>query len=137
MPPRKRTATAPAATEGAKIGEPVPKAIIDTDTASVGIPPQPDYDPREELRAMRKQLESLRLEISAAARSVKGGAMQAARQTESTVKLYPVSSLLAVAAVAGALAFAIAGLHSSTPRSRYDRALDEMRDLYDRIRDHL
>jgi hypothetical protein len=137
MPPRKRIATAPAATEGAKIGEPAPKAIIDTDTASVGIPPQPDYDPREELRAMRKQLETLRHEISAVARSVKGGAMQAARQTEATAKLYPVSSLLAVAAVAGACAFAIAGFRASTPRSRYDRALDEMRDLYDRVRDRL
>ncbi|UFS78951.1 MULTISPECIES: hypothetical protein [Rhizobium] len=137
MPPRKRTATAPAVTEGAKIGEPVPKAIVDTSNASVGIPPQPDYDPREEIRALRRQMESLRREISAAARSVKGGAMQAARQTEATVKLYPVSSLLAVAAVAGAFAFAIAGLRSSTPRSRYERALDEMRDLYDRIRDRL
>lgn len=137
MPPRKRTDTAPLVAKGAKIGEPVPKAIVDTNTAVVGIPPQPDYDPREEIGALRKQMEALRQQISDAAQSVKGGARQAARQTEATVKLYPVSSLLAAAAVAGAFAFAIAGLRSSTPRSRYDRALDEVRDLYDRIRDRL
>jgi hypothetical protein len=42
MPPR-MDKTATLVTKGAKIGEPVPRAIVDTNTASVGIPPQPDF----------------------------------------------------------------------------------------------
>jgi len=137
MPPRKPAKPAALDTTGAKIASPVPKGVIDTATGEVGVPTQPDYDPREELGAMRKQLEILQKQVSAATQSVKSGARQAARQTEATVKLYPVSTLVAVAAAAGAIAFAIAGTRSAPPRSRYDSALDEIRHLYDKVRDRI
>jgi hypothetical protein len=135
MPPRKPTETAKLESSVTKIGEPVPKAVIDVNTASVGIPPQPNRDPGVELGALRKQVETLQQQVADAAQAVKGGTRQAARQAEATVKLYPVSALLAVAAVASAFAFAIAGRRTAPPRSRYDSALDEARGLYDRVRD--
>ena len=137
MPPRKPAKPAALDTTGAKIASPVPKGVIDTATGEVGVPSQPHYDPHEELGALRKQLETLQKQVSAAAQSVKGGAREAARQSEATVKLYPVSTLVAVAAVVGAVAFAIAGSRAAPARSRYDRALDEMRDLYDKVRDRI
>lgn len=133
--PRKQANISTLITKGVKVGEPVPKAIVDAATASVGIPPQSDYGLPEELGALRNQMEALRQQIAEATRTVKGGARIAARQTEATVKLYPVSSLLAVAAVAGAIAFAFVALRSSPPSSRYDRTLDNMRKLYDRVLD--
>ncbi|MGO4441024.1 hypothetical protein [Rhizobium sp. RAF56] len=137
MPPRKPAKSATLETIGAKIASPVPKGIVDTATGEVGVPVKPDYDPREELGALRKQLETLQKQMSDAAQSIKGGAREAARQTEATVKMYPVSTMVAVAAAVGAIAFAFAGSRSAPPRSRYDRALDEMRDLYDRVRDRI
>jgi hypothetical protein len=128
--PRKRTDATSLKTESAKVGDPIPKAIIDTNIAAVGIPPQ---DPRDQIGAMRAQIETLRQQISDVARSVRGEATKAARQTEATVKLYSVSALVAVAVVS-VFAFAVAGLRAAPPRSRYDRALDEMRDLYDQLR---
>lgn len=136
MPPRKDK-TATLVTEGAKIGEPVPRAIVDTNTASVGIPPQPDFNPAEEISTLRQQVKTLRKQVEEAAGSAKASAKAAARQTQATVKLYPVSSLVAVAAVAGALAFVVAGLRSTPPRSRYESAIEDLRDLYDRIRDRI
>jgi hypothetical protein len=137
MPPRKPTKITTLDTTAAKIGEPVPKGIVDIDTASLGIPPQPDLGPREELSALRKQVDVLRRQVDDAAQAAKVGARQVARRTDATVKLYPVSTLVTVAAVAGAFAFAVAGLRAAPPRSHSDRALDEMRDLYDRIRGRL
>jgi hypothetical protein len=122
-------------TEGAAIGEPVPRAIIDTNADAVGIPPQPEFDAQEEIGALRKQLDTLRQQVADAAGAVRNKAGQAARQTEATVKLHPVSTLVAVAALTGAVAFAIAGLRSAPPRSRYDRTLDDLRDLYAAVRD--
>ena len=135
MSPRKRIDAPTLDIGGAKIGEPDPETIVDTDASSRGTPSQPDFDPREELRALRKQIDSLRQQVSAAAQVVKGSAKQAARQTEATVKLYPVSTLVVVAVVSGAFAFTIAGLRAAPPRSRAERVLDEMRALYDRMRD--
>ncbi|MGO4568376.1 hypothetical protein AB4Z52_25795 [Rhizobium sp. 2YAF20] len=137
MPPRKSTKTTTLGTTATKIGEPVPKGTVDNNTASPGIPSQSDIDARQALGALRKQVDVLRRQVADVAQAVKGGARQAARQTEATVKLYPVSTLVTVAAVAGAVAFAVAGLRAAPPRSRSDRALDEMRDLYDRIRGRL
>ncbi|WP_027686503.1 hypothetical protein [Rhizobium leguminosarum] len=131
MPRRKSTDTT-LDTKGAKIGEPVPKAIIDTNTASVGVPRQSDHDLSEELGALRKQIGSLQQQVLNAARSAKGSAGKAIRQTEATVKLYPASTLLLVAAVAGALAFAVR--RGALPRHRAQPALRELRDLYDTIR---
>jgi len=119
-------------TTGAKIGEPVPKAIIDTNTASVGIPRQSDQGLREELSALRQQIDALQQQVFHGARAAKGGARKAVRQTQAAVKLYPASSLLLVATVAGALAFA--GRRASVPRHRHQAALREVRDFYDRIR---
>jgi hypothetical protein len=136
MPPRKEK-TVTLVTEGAKIGEPVPRAIVDTNTASVGIPPQPDFNPAEEISALRQQVDTLRKQLAEAAGTAKVSAKAAARQTQATVKLYPVSSLFAVAAVAGAFAFAVAGLRSTRSRTRYDSTLDDLRDLYDRVRDRI
>ncbi|MGO7580673.1 hypothetical protein ACC699_39160, partial [Rhizobium ruizarguesonis] len=58
-----------------------------------------------------------------AGRSAKGSARKAMRQTESAAKLYPASTLLLVAAVAGALAFA--GRRAALPRHRPRPALRE------------
>ncbi|MBX5156840.1 hypothetical protein HJB89_06800 [Rhizobium sp. NZLR8] len=134
MPRRKSTETMTLDTNGAKIGEPVPKAIIDTNTASVGIPRQPDQGLREELSALRQQIDALQRQVFDGARSLKGGARKAKRQTEAAVKLYPASTLILVAAVAGAFAFA--GHRASLPRHRH-QSLRELRDLYDAIRERI
>ena len=136
MPPRKDK-TATLVTEGAKIGEPVPRAIVDTNTASVGIPPQADFNPDEEISALRQQVDALRKQLAEAAGGAKASARVAARQTQATVKLYPVLSLFAVAAVAGAFAFAVAGLRTTPARTRYESTLDDLRDLYGRVRDRI
>jgi hypothetical protein len=115
----------------------VPKGVVDTATGKVGVPVQPDHDLHEELGALRKQLETLQKQVTSVAQGIKGGARVAARQTEATVKLYPVSTMVAVAAAVGAIAFALASSRSAPPRSRYDRAFDEMRDLYDRVRERI
>ncbi|MBY5326317.1 hypothetical protein AB9E29_17210 [Rhizobium leguminosarum] len=135
MPRRKSTETTTLDTKGARIGEPVPKAVIDTNTASVGVPRQSDHDLSEELGALRKQIGTLQQQVLDAARSAKGSAGKAMRQTEAAVKLYPASTLLLVAAVAGALAFA--GRRAALPRHRPPLALRELRDLYDTIRERL
>lgn len=121
--------------EGVKIGEPVPRGVVETSSASVGIQPLSEFDAQEEISALRRQLETVRQQLADATAAVKGGARQVARQTEATVKLYPVSTLVTVAALAGAFAFAVAGLRASPQRSRYDRTLDDLRDMYDRVRD--
>jgi hypothetical protein len=132
MPRRKSTETTTLDSRGAKIGEPVPKAVIDTNTASVGVPRQPDHDLGEELSVLRKQIGALQEQVLDAARSAKGSAGRAMRQTEAAVKLYPASTLLLVAVIAGALAFA--GRRAALPRHRPQPALRELRDLYDMIR---
>ncbi|MGR9355412.1 hypothetical protein [Rhizobium leguminosarum] len=132
MPRRKSTETMTLDSRGAKIGEPVPKAVIDTNTASVGVPRQPDHDLGEELSVLRRQIGTLQEQVLDAARSAKGSAGRAMRQTEAAVKLYPASTLLLVAVIAGALAFA--GRRAALPRRRPQPALRELRDLYDMIR---
>jgi hypothetical protein len=132
MPRRRSTETTTLDSRGAKIGEPVPKAVIDTNTASVGVPRQPDHDLGEELSVLRKQIGALQDQVLDAARSAKGSAGRAMRQTEAAVKLYPASTLLLVAVIAGALAFA--GRRAALPRHRPQPALRELRDLYDMIR---
>ena len=132
MPRRKSTETTTLDSRGAKIGEPVPKAVIDTNTASVGVPRQPVHDLGEELSVLRKQIGALQQQVLDAARSAKGSAGRAMRQTEAAVKLYPASTLLLVAVIAGALAFA--GRRAALPRHRPQPALRELRDLYDMIR---
>jgi hypothetical protein len=132
MPRRKSTETTTLDSRGAKIGEPVPKAVIDTNTASVGVPRQPDHDLGEELSVLRKQIGALQEQVLDAARSAKGSAGRAMRQTEAAVKLYPASTLLLVAVIAGAFAFA--GRRAALPRHRPQPALRELRDLYDMIR---
>jgi hypothetical protein len=120
---------------GAKIGEPVPRGVVETSSASVGIQPLPEFDAQEEISSLRRQLETVRKQLADFTDAVKGGARQVARRTETTVELYPVSMLVAVAALAGAFAFAVAGLRAVPDRSRYDRTLDDLRDMYDRVRD--
>jgi hypothetical protein len=134
MAPRKTTDTTTLDIAGAKIGEPA-KTIVERSKASAGVPAQADFNAEREIGALRTQLEVMQKQLSAAAYAAKGGAKEAARQTQATVKLYPVSTLVAVAAIAGAFAFAVAGLRSSPTRSRYDWSVDDLRDLYDRLRD--
>jgi len=132
--PAKKTITKPLVAEGARIGEPVPRAIVDTNTASVGIPPQPEFNAENEIGVLRKQLEALRQQVAGASGAVKGGARQAVRQTEATVKLYPLSTLGAVATAAAVVALAIVGFRTAPRRTRYDRGLEDLRDLYDSVR---
>ncbi|MBW8788153.1 hypothetical protein HLI03_13980 [Rhizobium laguerreae] len=138
MPPRKSTATKTLDTTGAKIGEPVPKAIIDTNTASVGVPRQAESDLQEDLSALRKQIDALQQRVANAAQSAKGNAGDAMRQTQAAVKHHPVSTLVVVAAVCGALALIFTGRRAEPPRRyRYRPALDELREFYDSVRDRL
>jgi hypothetical protein len=135
MPAEKKMTTRPLVADGAKIGEPVPRAVVDVNTASIGIPPQPEFNAEEEIGLLLSQVEILRRQVADASAAVKTGASVAVRQTKATVKLYPVSSLVTVAAVAAIFGLAIAGrLQASARQSTYDRALDDMRDLYDKIR---
>jgi hypothetical protein len=131
MPPRKRGTTTLEASE-TKIGEAVPKAVIDSAKASVGIPPH--VYPVEEVAAMRSQLEALREQISDMASRIGDGARQTARQVEGTAKLYPMSSVLAVAGLTAVFVFAVTGICSGPPRSRSERILEDVQDLYERAR---
>lgn len=117
--------------EGARLGETVPRAVIDRATASVGIPPEPGFNAGEEIDIIRKRLEDLRQQLNAASDIVRDGARQGARQAEAGVKLYPMSSLLAAAAATAALTLAIVGLSPRSRRSRYERVFDDLRGLYD------
>jgi len=132
--PAKKTITKSLVAEGARIGEPVPRAIVDTNTASVGIPLQPGFNAEKEIGVLRKQLEALRQQVADASVAVKGGARQAVRQTEATVKLYPLSTLGAVATAAAVVALAIVGFRTAPRRTRYDRGLEDLRNLYDSVR---
>jgi len=131
--PAKEPATKQLLADGAKLGEAVPRAVVDRNTASVGIPPLPEVDTEAELGTLRKQLETLRQQVADASAAVKGGARHAVRQTEATVKLYPLSSFMTVATIAAVFAFAAIRLQAPR-RSRYDRALSDLRDLYDSLR---
>jgi ElaB/YqjD/DUF883 family membrane-anchored ribosome-binding protein len=113
-----------------KIGEPIPRGVVDTSATSGA-----EFDVGQEIGALRNELEIVRRHIADAADAVKGGARHVARQTEATVKLYPVSTLVTVAALAGAFAFAVAGLRASPSRTRYERTMDDLRELVERVRD--
>ncbi|ANK95224.1 MULTISPECIES: hypothetical protein [Rhizobium] len=132
MPRRKNTVGTTLDTEGAKIGEPVPKAIIDINTASVGVPRQAEGDLHTELSALRQQVDRLQQQVISAGRSAKSGAGKAVRETEALVKHYPLSTVALMAAVAGLLVFASRQL--SSPRHREPSALRDLRDFYDRMR---
>ncbi|MBX4909895.1 hypothetical protein HJA82_21305 [Rhizobium bangladeshense] len=135
MPRRKNNVGTTLDTEGAKIGEPVPKAIIDINTASVGVPRQAEQDLRTELGALRQQVDRLQQQVISAGRSAKGGARNAVRETEALVKHYPLSTFALMAAVAGLLTFASRQL--SPPRHRESSALRDLRDFYDRMRERI
>ncbi|WP_064693053.1 hypothetical protein [Rhizobium aegyptiacum] len=135
MPRRKSTETTTLDTEGAKIGEPVPRAIIDINTASVGVPRQAEHDLRTELSALRKQVDTLQQQVLSAGRSVKSGAGKAVRQTEAVAKHYPISTFILVAAAVAVVAFT--SRHVSPPRHRRPAALREIRDFYDRMRERI
>jgi len=121
----------------AKIGEPVPRGVVDTSNAEVGVPAQADFNAKEEIGKLHQQIAAMREQVSSLAGSMKSGARRAARQTGATVKLYPLSTLFTVAAIAGAVAFTMAIPKAAPRRSRYDRTLDELREAYSRIRDLL
>lgn len=135
MPRRKSSETTNLETSGAKIGEPVPKAIIDVNTASVGIPRQPEEDLRAELSSLRKQIGMLQQQVLGAGRLAKDRAGKAIHQTEAVVKHHPLSTVLLVAAVAGVFAFA--SYHVSSQRRREPSALRDIRDFYDRMRERI
>lgn len=123
------------ADDSAKIGEPIPRGVVDPSVPVGGVQSGAEFDVEQEIGALRNEMEVVRRHIADAAGAVKGGARQVARQTEATVKLYPVSTLVTVAALAGAFAFAVAGLGAGPSRSRYDRTTDDLRELFERVRD--
>lgn len=131
MPPRKRGAPTLEASE-TKIGEAIPRAVIDTANQVVGVSPR--LDPTEEIAEVRGQLETLRSRIADATAKIGSGARQAGRQAEATPKLYPMSSVLAVAGLAALFVVAVTGLRSAPKRSRSERIVDGLHDLYDRTR---
>ena len=79
--------------------------------------------------------DALQQQVLDLARSAKGGAGKAVRQTEAAVKLYPVTTVLLVAAAAGALV--LAGRSASAPRHRSYSPRDELRDLYHALRERV
>lgn len=134
MAPRKSSETETLLdVNGPAIGEPVSKAEIEESRAETGIPRQAGYNAEEELGVLRRELAALQKTVTGMAASAKAGAVEAARQTEATVKLYPVSSLVATAAVCAAFALALAHLRAP-PRSRYDRLVEEFADIAARLR---
>ncbi|WP_064685552.1 hypothetical protein [Rhizobium bangladeshense] len=132
--PRRKNSETTLDTRRAKLGEPVPKAIIDTNTASVGVPRQPEEDLRVELSTLRKQIDMLQQQVLEAGRSAKDSAGKAIHQTEAVVKHYPLAMVMLVAAVAGVFAFA--SHHVASPR-REPSALRDVRDFYDRMRQRI
>jgi hypothetical protein len=110
MPPRKPGTPKLEASE-TKIGEAIPKAVIDTAHDIVGVSPQ--IDPAEEIAAVRGQLDALRERVSQTAAKFSGGTYQAARRAEATAKLYPVSSVLAVAGLAALFVLAATGIRAA------------------------
>ncbi len=119
----------------AKIGEPVPRGKVDTSTAEVGVPIEPGFDAKDEIGQLRRQVEALHEQVFNLAGTMKSGARHVARRTEATVKLHPLSTLIAIAAIVGTVAFTVAGAKSLPKRSRYDKTLDELRDAYGRMRE--
>jgi ElaB/YqjD/DUF883 family membrane-anchored ribosome-binding protein len=134
---RKPTVTKTLDTKGEKIGEPMAKEIVEPSKDSSGIPAQTGFNAHSEIGKLRTELDAMQEQLAAVAESVKAEARQVARQTEATVKLYPVSSLIAVAAVAGVFALAVAGRRVTPARSRYETTMDDIRDLYDKLRDRM
>ncbi|ABC94147.1 hypothetical protein RHE_PF00257 (plasmid) [Rhizobium etli CFN 42] len=135
MPRRKNTVGTTLDTEGAKIGEPVPKGIVDINTAAVGVPRQAEDDLRTELSALRQQVDRLQQQVISAGRSAKVGAGKAVLETEALVKHYPLSTFVLMAAIAGLSVFASRQL--SSPRQRGPSALRDLRDFYDRMRERI
>lgn len=129
MPPRKR-GTSNLEASDTKIGDAVPKAVIDTAKEVVGVPAQ--ISPVEEIAEVRGQIEALRGQIA----KIGGGARQAVRQTEAAAKSYPKTSVLVVAAISALVVLAVTGIGSAPKRTRSERILDELQDLYDRARRH-
>lgn len=136
MPRRKSTETRALDTSGAKIGEPVPKAIIDINAASVGIPRRPEQDLGVELSALRKQVDALQQRVLDAGRLAKGSTGKAVRQTEAVVRHYPLSTIVLMAAVAGMFALT-APRYLSPPRHHNSSALRDFRDFYGRMRERI
>ncbi|MBX4950050.1 hypothetical protein [Rhizobium binae] len=135
MPRRKNTLGTTLDTEGAKIGEPVPKAIIDINTASVGVPRQAEDDLRTELSALQQQVDRLQQQVINAGLSAKSGAGKAARQAGALAKHHPLSAFALTAAVAGVLAFA--SRQFSPPRRRAPSGLRDLGHLYERMRERI
>lgn len=133
MPPRKTNEMPTLGATGAKIGEPVPKAIIDVNTASVGVPRQPEEDLRAELSALHRQLETLQQQILDAGQSAKNSASKAILQTETVVKQYPLATVALMAAFGGLLA--LASRQVLAPRHREPSILRDFRDYFDRARE--
>lgn len=133
MPPRKTTTDLRA--ETAAIAEEVPESAIEATRAETGIPAEAGY--AAELSDLRAQMSALNEQIAALAENAKKMTVRLARQGEATVKLYPVSSLLTVAAIAAAVGLALAGARSQPPRSRYERSRDDVADFVEALRARL
>ncbi|KAA0690924.1 hypothetical protein DTW90_28895 [Neorhizobium sp. P12A] len=133
MPPRKTTTDLRA--ETAAIAEEVPESAIEATPIETGIPGHAGYE--AELSDLRAQMSALNEQIAALAENARKKTVHLARQGEATVKLYPVSSLLTVAAIATAVGFALAGGRSQPPRSRYERSRDDVADFVEALRARL
>lgn len=133
MPPRKRSADGQALQEAAAVtSKPAKRARAAM--AAVDKATQAESTAEQQVAVLRKEIDQLAKTVAAAARTAKTEAIQTARKAEATAKLYPLSSLLAVGAVAAALAFAISGLRSQPPMTRYQRAREDLEDLVASLR---
>ncbi|WP_426131728.1 hypothetical protein [Pararhizobium sp. PWRC1-1] len=111
------------------LGEPIPVAVIDVARQTISIPKQKAQDPAEQISALRRELEALKIGIEDAGKTVAGRAKKAGRRLEDSVGGYPVTSYGAVVVATAFVALLIGRLVSppEPPMSRYRRMLRQLR----------
>lgn len=111
------------------LGEPIPVAVIDVFHETISVPEQKAQDPAEQISALRRELEALKIGIEDAGKTVAGRAKKAGRRLEDSVGGYPVASFGAVVVATVVVAHLIGRLVSppKPPMSRYRRTLRQLR----------
>ena len=128
-----------------KVGEKIPLAVVGKDQSTEADDMEKTSEEREatvarlteSLHALRAQVDQLSGSLAAATgragRAVADGAGIASDTMKSTVRAYPLSSVLA----ATAAAFLIGRLTAVSERSAGDRTYDRLADLASRLPPHL
>ncbi|WP_426130413.1 hypothetical protein [Pararhizobium sp. PWRC1-1] len=111
------------------LGETIPVAVIDVARQTISVPKQKAQDPTEQISALRRELEALKIGIEDAGKTVAGRAKKAGQRLEDGVGGYPVTSVGAVVVATVVVALLIGPLVSppEPPMSRYRRMLRQLR----------